>query len=348
MTGVTVIAEPRPKTRNGTALLIGLAVVLLLSALLGLGIGSSSMTLERLLLAVIGQGAQTDELIIWTLRAPRVLLSGLAGMTLALAGLLLQRATRNPLAAPSVLGITDGAALGAVGFLFLFSNESNSLTVSIYWQPLAAACGAAVFAVLVAVLAKGAARGPVSLILHGFALGKLAQAGVTMLMIVGPVYRANQAATWLAGSVHQARWIDVAIISVLLAAIVPVVLLLARRMDQLLLDDASAEASGLPVMQTQALLLALAVVLTAAAVSFVGAIGFVGLIAPHAARLLLGTRALPVMIGTAFIGAVLVVLADVVVRYLFAPFEVPTGAVTALIGAPYFLYILFRSGRAHA
>lgn len=348
MTGIATIAPPRSRVRKQVVLLVTLGAMLVLAALLGVGLGSSSMTMERLLLAVIGRGESTDELIIWTLRAPRVLLAGLAGIALGLAGLLLQRTTRNPLAAPSVLGISDGAALGAVGFLFLFSDESNALTVGIYWQPLAAACGAAVFAVLVAVLARGAARGPVSLVLHGFALGTLARAFVTILMIVGPVYRANQAAIWLAGSVHQAHWADVIAISALLAVLVPVIVLMARRMDQLLLDENSAEASGLPVARTQGLLLALAVVLTASAVSFVGAIGFVGLIAPHAARLLLGTRALPLIAGTALVGAVIVVLADVAVRFLFAPIEVPTGAATALIGAPYFLYILFRSGRAHA
>ncbi|MCT7376010.1 FecCD family ABC transporter permease [Chelativorans salis] len=326
------------------------ALVLLLgaAAVTGVALGSSSMTLDRLLPALVGQGAETDRLIVWGLRAPRVLLSALAGMALALAGLLLQRATRNPLAAPTVLGISDGAALGAVGFLFLFSDSANSLTVSIYWQPVAAAVGAAVFAVLVAVLARGAGGGPVGLVLHGFALGALAKAGVTLLMIVGPVYRASQASIWLAGSVHEARWSDVVVLASLMALILPVLLILTARMDQLLVDDSSAEASGLPVRRTQALLIALAVVLTASAVSFVGAIGFVGLVAPHAARLLVGTRALPAIAASALVGAAMVVLADIVVRLAFAPLEVPTGAATALIGAPYFLFILFRTGRAHA
>lgn len=350
MSAIVQGAADRPAMpRHAPAPMLGLVAAALLAAMLaGLSMGSSPMPLERLLPALIGQGSATDMLILWTLRAPRVLLAGVAGASLGLAGLVLQRATRNALAAPSVLGVTDGAALGAVAFLFLFTDPANMLTVSIYWQPVATALGAAFFAMLVALLAGRGNVGPVSLILHGFALGALARAGVTLFIVAGPVYRASQAAIWLAGSVHEARWSDVAATGLVLSICLPAVVLMARRMDQLLLDDTSAMATGVAVRRSQFMLMGLSVVLTAGAVSFVGAIGFVGLVAPHAARLLLGLRALPLIAGSAMLGALAVIAADIVVRYGFAPLEVPTGAATALLGAPYFLFILFRARQNHA
>lgn len=332
--------------RGGRIVLLSFILVAL--AIASIGLGSSTMSVGRVLLAVAGEGARSDTVIVWSLRMPRLLMATLCGAALALAGFALQRATRNALAAPSVLGIVDGAAFGVMIFLFAFSNESNALTVSILWQPLAAASGALLFALTVILLAVRTGAPPLRVILYGVALGALAKAGVTLFMVDGPVHRASQAAMWLAGSVHQARWSDVSTLAGALALVVPLTLLLTRRMDQLELDEQSAAATGLPVRATQLMLFALATCLTAAAVSFAGAIGFVGLVAPHAARLLVGGRAFGQAVAAALLGAAMVTAADLVVRLAFAPLEVPAGAVTAVIGAPYFLFILLRAGRVHA
>ena len=325
-----------------------LAAVLAGLSLAGLALGASMMPLDRVLAALWGQGSRPDTIILWNLRMPRVALAVLAGAALGIAGVLLQRATRNPLAAPSVLGIVDGAALGVLLFLLAFSNEANALTVSIYWQPVAAATGACVFAALVALLWRREVHNPMRLILYGVALAAFANALVVLLIIKGPVYRASQALIWLAGSVHEAEWRDVTPLAVALSCLVPPVLLLCRRLDQMRLDDGSAQTTGLPVAATRASVLRLSVLLTAAAVSVVGGVGFVGLIAPHFARMLFGTTAFPQLIAAASLGATMVVGADLLARLAFQPLEVPTGALTALIGAPYFLFILFRQGRAHA
>lgn len=316
--------------------------------LLGVGTGSSFMAPDRVLAALLNVGSRTESIIVWNIRLPRVLLAVLAGAALAVAGVLLQRATRNPLASPSVLGVVDGAALGVLLFLFVFSNEANVLTVPIVWQPAFAVLGAFAFAAAVALLVWQNRTRPMRLILYGVALAALANAVVILLLIVGPVYRASQALVWLAGSVHQAEWREVVLLALCIATALPVIASLCTRMDQMRLDDLSAFATGLPVTATRALILILAVYLTAIAVSVVGGIGFVGLIAPHAARLLLGTRAAWQLAGAALIGAAMVVGADLLVRLAFQPLEVPIGAVTALIGAPYFLFLLIRMGRAHA
>ncbi|MEO1225589.1 MAG: iron ABC transporter permease [Pseudomonadota bacterium] len=341
-------AEPGRWWPVRPGLIAGLVVLLCLLLLLAIGVGSSWLSPERVLLALVGEGGRMDQVIVQTLRLPRALLAAQAGVCLALAGALLQRATRNPLASPSVVGIVDGAAVGVVLFLWLFSNEANALTVSIHFQPLAAAAGAVVFAAIVGLLIWLDDGGPMRLIIYGVAIAALASAIVTLLIILGPVFRASQALIWLAGSVHQAHWDDVVTLAILLAMSLPILALVPRVMDQFLLDDDTAAATGLAVGATRALLLLIAVYLTASAVSFVGGIAFVGLIAPHVARLILGQNAGPYLIGSALIGAIIVLASDIVARLILAPLELPTGAVTALIGAPYFLFILIRRGRSHA
>lgn len=319
--------------------------VLVFLLVLATGIGSSWIGPSRVIAAFFGRGSETDEIIIWTLRMPRVALAVLAGAALGLAGLLLQRIVRNPIASPSVLGVVDGAALGVVLFLWIWSNDANALTVSIHWLPLAATLGAATFAGAVVLLAGRDVTQPARLILYGIALAALAKSLVVVFIILGPVYRASTALIWLAGSVHAAHWQDVAIlVGVLLASGIALVVLI-RPMDQLVLDDRSAEATGLSLQASKAALLTLSVFLTAGAVSFAGGIAFVGLIAPNIARALVGLRAANLLVVTPVIGASMVLGADVVARVVAYPLELPTGAITALIGAPYFLYLLMRQVR---
>ncbi|MCT8997394.1 FecCD family ABC transporter permease [Chelativorans intermedius] len=326
-----------------------LGLVLGAGAVLAAGLGSSFLPPGRVVAALAGGGAPMDSVIIWTLRLPRVVLAVLTGMALALAGALLQRVTRNPVAAPSVLGVTDGAALGVVAFLWIFSDDANALTVSIHWQPLAAMIGAFGFAALVALLTllDPGGRSPLRIILYGVALAALAKAAVTLMMILGPIYRANQALTWLTGSVSAAHWSDAATVAAGLALSIPALVALRLPLRQIALDAESAAATGLALGRTQAALLSLSVLLTALAVSQVGAVGFVGLVAPHAARYIHGQFAPGYLVSTALIGGLMVLGADTLARIIAAPLELPAGALTALVGAPIFLWLLLKGRRAH-
>lgn len=327
---------------------IALAALGLLALLvLATGYGSTPIGPGRVISALLGQGERMDAIIVWTLRLPRICLAVLAGMALGLAGALLQRVTRNPMAAPSVLGVTDGAALGVVSFLWIFSDSANLLTVSIHWMPVAAALGAFGFAALVAAMVRldPAGGGPLRLILYGVALAALAKAAVTLMMILGPVYRATQALTWLTGSVSAAHWNDVAVVAIGLALCLPALALTRIDMRQLALDPDSAATTGLPLGPAQAALLGLSVVLTALAVSQVGAVGFVGLIAPHAARLAHGQFTPGYLLLTALIGGLLLLGADTLARTIAPPLELPAGALTALLGAPLFLWLLVKGHR---
>lgn len=330
--------------------LIPLLGLLFLLTIAATGIGSSFMPPERVLSALLAQGARMDEVIVWTLRLPRVALAILAGAALALAGALLQRVVRNPMASPSVLGITDGAAVGVVLFLWLFSDSANNLLVSIHWQPVAAVAAAALFGFLVMVLAAADRGGnkPLKVILYGIALAALAKAAVTLLIILGPVYRANQALTWLTGSIGAAHWQDVYVVGAGLAAITP--FLMAQRLaaHQMALDPQSARTTGLSLEKAQFALLAAAVFLTALAAAHVGAIGFVGLVAPHVARIFHGQFRPGYLLSTALTGSLIVLLADTLARTLVPPLEIPAGALTALVGAPLFLYLLIKGRQHHA
>ncbi|MEM9596588.1 MAG: iron ABC transporter permease [Acidobacteriota bacterium] len=330
--------------RRGLLLSAGVLALMLASVALG----STPIPFGRVLSALAGSAGRLETYAVVDIRLPRMILAALSGVALGVAGVLLQRATRNGLASPGVLGIVDGAAVGVLSFLFLFTDDANLLTVSPAWQPLAAAVGALGFALTVGALARREVASPVGLILYGVALAALAHAFVVLLILAGPVHRASQGLLWLAGSLHGAEWSKALILAAALASTLPFLVLLVRPLDQLRLDDPSARSTGLAVDRTRVAALALSVLWTAAAVSVVGGVGFVGLIAPHGARLVFGARARGQLIGAALIGAGMVLAADLAVRLAFRELEVPAGAVTALIGAPYFFTLLFRYGRAHA
>lgn len=325
-------------------LLIAFGTLILFSA----GTGASFISPGRVLSAMLGTGSQTDQIILWTLRLPRVVVAALGGACLGLAGYILQIVARNPLATPSTLGVTDGAAVGVVAFLWIFSNEANALVVSIHWQPLAAVAGAAVFLAITGLLTlSDPQRGPLRLILYGIAVAALAKAAVTLLMILGPVYRAGQALTWLTGTVGAAHWSDAAMLAGLLFVAAPVLILSASVLAQLQLDPDSARSTGLSLQKAQIWLVILAVILTAGTVAHIGAVGFIGLIAPHIARMLLPSSQRGRLYATAVIGSILLLSADLLARIIAAPLELPAGAITAVIGAPLFLYLLVRRSSAH-
>ncbi|EKV31882.1 transport system permease protein [Caenispirillum salinarum AK4] len=334
----------RPRALALVGVLAGLVAAL---ALASVALGSTWIPLSRILAALVGAGAEMDTLIVVDFRLPRALMAVLAGACLGVAGLLLQRATRNPLASPTVLGIVDGGGVAVLLFLILFSDADDSLMVSIHWQPAAAALGAVVFLGLVFWLSREQRTAPVRLILYGVAVAALAKAAITLLMVTGPVYRASQATRWLAGALDGVDWMEVRIAGVLTVLLLGVAALVTRRMNVLDLDEISAHGLGVGNPLNRLGLFVLAALLTATAVSFLGGIGFVGLMAPHLATALLGRPTGAGLVGTALIGAALVLSADLIVRALFAPIEVPAGAVTALVGGPYLLYLLTRKGSTH-
>ena len=316
------------------------ATVLVVSA----GLGEMKISPLSVLQIFFGGGSDMDRLVVHSFRLPRIIVALMVGMGLAVAGGLLQGMIRNPLASPDILGITGGAAVAVVGFLAIFSDESNALTVSIKWLPVAAFIGAAVVALLVYFLAwKKNGVSPIRLVLIGIGISTLMQALTTLLMILGPIYRASQANIWITGTVHGSNWSEVKILIPLIISLIVLAFIMARTLNIQELGDEIATGVGGRVQKQRFILLMISTALIASSVAFAGGIGFVGLMAPHMARRLVGSAFGALLPVSALIGGILVMGADLIGRTMFSPLEVPAGVFTAAIGAPYFIYLLFKT-----
>jgi iron complex transport system permease protein len=330
---------------RGPLSLAAIAVVFLVLALSGVAFGSTWIAFDQVVRVILGLGEKTQNIIVLQLRLPRVVIAILAGGGMAVAGFLLQKITRNSLASPGVLGVIDGAALGVVIFLAVLSDESNALVTSIAYQPVAAAVGSLVAISLVFILSGRQASSAIRLLLFGIAVAAVAKALTIILMLIGPIYQTSQAARWIAGAVNEVNWGEIQITAIAMVPIMLLVLMAARKLPPADLDEVSARGVGLDLPVFRILIFALAAALTALSVAFVGGVGFIGLMAPHLARLLVGRNIFAGLAGSFLLGAIMLVGADLVVRVLFSPIEVPAGTVTAIIGAPYFLFLLMGKQR---
>lgn len=319
-----------------------LFVVLVLAALVSTGMGQMAIHPLNVLKALFGYGSEMEQLVITSFRLPRIVLAILAGAALAVSGAILQGIIRNPLASPDIIGIAGGASVAVVTFFALFSDRSNSLTVSIHWLPLAAFIGAFFIGFLVYVLAWKEGVSPLRLVLIGIGLAAAMKALTTLMMILGPIYRATEANIWITGSVHAANWREVLTLLPWVLVMGMIALFRTRHLNVQELGDEVGRGLGSAIQKERLILLILSTSLAGGAVAFAGGIGFVGLMAPHMARRLVGSAYGVLIPASALIGALIVLLADLAARTLFAPLEVPAGVFTAAIGAPYFIYLLFR------
>jgi iron complex transport system permease protein len=287
---------------------------------------------------LFGKGTEEQTLVIHSLRLPRILVSLLVGASLAVAGAILQGIIRNPLASPDIVGITGGASVAAVAFITYLSG-----TVSIRWLPLAAIVGAGLISLIIYILAWNKGVTPIRLILIGIGMAS-AMTALTMLMIVmSPIYAASQAYIWLTGSVYASSWENVFTLLPWTLIFIPFALIYARNINVQELGDEIATGVGSAVQRQRFVLLFISVALAGSAVAVAGGIGFVGLIAPHIARKLVGPAFGGVLPVSAFIGGLIVMLADLVARTAFLPLDIPAGVFTSAIGAPFFIYLLYRS-----
>jgi iron complex transport system permease protein len=262
----------------------------------------------------------------------------LVGAALAMAGAILQSIVRNPLASPDVIGITSGAALAAVLFIALLSSH-----VSIGWLPVAAMLGALFAALLVVSLAWQRGISPARLVLVGIGLAAAMGAGTTLLIVMSDDSTAMSAYTWLTGSLYAAQWADVSSLLPWLLLATPVSFLLTRHADTMALGDSVAQGLGVPLLRSRIVLLACSVVLAGAAVAVAGGLSFVGLMAPHLAARWVGRHLARLLPASALVGALLVLYADLLGRVAFLPNDLPAGIFVAGIGAPFFVYLLYRA-----
>ncbi|KZO00805.1 FecCD family ABC transporter permease [Pseudobacillus badius] len=320
--------------------------LLLITFLVSTGMGEQFLQPWRVLTVLFGQGDDFEQLIVHSFRLPRILISVLVGMSLAAAGAILQAVVRNPLASPDIIGITGGASVAVVLFLTLFTDRSNALTVSIQWLPLSAFIGAAIVTFLLYLLAWKDGLSPTRLVLIGVGLWALMKSLTTLFMILGPIHQASQANVWITGSVYGSSWQNVWVLAPITLTLLLIVLIMIRHVNIQELGEGIAVGAGANVQKQRFLLLLISAALTGSAVAFGGGIGFVGLMAPHIARRLVGSSFGALLPLSAVIGAILVLLADSIGRTFFLPVEVPAGVFTAALGAPYFIYLLYRQRNA--
>jgi iron complex transport system permease protein len=320
-----------------------LMVVTIILFLISTGLGEMKIDPVTVVKTLFGYGSRMEQLVVTSFRLPRIIIAFLVGMALAAAGSILQGIIRNPLASPDILGITGGASVAVVAFLTLFSNSSNALTVSIKWMPVAAFIGATVVAFLVYVLAWKNGVSPIRLVLIGIGVSALTQALTTTFMVMGPIYQASQANIWITGTVNGSTWANVQILSPVVIMLLVISFMLARHLNIQELGEELATGVGSAVQKHRFLLLLVSTALTGSAVAFAGGIGFVGLMAPHMARRLVGSAFGALLPTAALLGGILVMLADLIGRTAFSPTEVPAGVFTAAIGAPYFIYLLYKT-----
>ncbi len=320
-----------------------LVCLTVLSIIVSAGVGDRFISPLDVGKSLLGIGSKLDQLVVQSFRMPRILIALLAGICLAAAGSILQGLIRNPLASPDIIGVTGGASVAIVLFILLFSTSSGALIVNIAWQPFAAFAGASITGLVVYALSYKNGVSTFRLILIGIGTSMLAQSLTTLLMIKGPIHRVQQANIWITGSVYGANWSEVYVLGVAAVVLLLLSVLAIRHVNIQGLGEEVAKGVGSKVQLHRLYLLLLSTALTACAVSFAGAIGFVGLIAPHIARRLVGSSFGALLPSASLLGGLLVVLADLIGRSAFAPLEIPAGVFTAAIGAPYFIYLLYKS-----
>ncbi|MGC4940878.1 iron ABC transporter permease [Kribbella sp. DT2] len=270
-------------------------------------------------------------------RFPRVLSAVLCGAALAIAGATVQAVCRNPLAEPGILGITGGAGFGAVVTLMLVPSAGIWLLSGV-----ASAAALGTFALVYLVSWRGGLSSD-RLVLIGVGVSSATTAIITFVIVYTNPWNITLAMTWLSGSTYGRTLPQVIPVTAALLVLTPVVVLARRELDLLSLDDDVPRILGVRLERTRLLALAASALLTSAAVSAIGVVGFVGLVAPHAARALVGGRHSRLLPVAALLGAVLVSVADSLGRTLLAPAQIPAGLLTAMIGAPYFVYLLWRT-----
>ncbi|WP_405082844.1 FecCD family ABC transporter permease [Paenibacillus chitinolyticus] len=323
-------------------LLVAVTIVLIaLTILIGMGLGYSSLSYDRLLPTLLGQGSFKENFVLFSIRLPRIIITLLAGMGLALSGAVLQGITRNDLADPGIIGINSGAGVAIAVFFLFVPIDPGSF---VYLLPVVAFLGALITACLIYLLSHSRKTGlqPVRLVLIGVGFS-MALSGV-MIVIISSAERVKVdfIAKWLAGSIWGADWPFIGAILPWLVLLIPFVLYKANRLNLLGMSESVAVGVGVAVEKERAALLLAAIALAASVVSVTGGISFIGLMAPHIAKSLVGPRNQMFLPLAILLGGWMLLAADTIGRNIIEPDGIAAGIMVALIGAPYFIYLLLK------
>ncbi|MEV6502359.1 FecCD family ABC transporter permease [Streptomyces prunicolor] len=339
---------PRRRHGKGWMLTVGLVIALLVLVPVAAGLGAYPIPTGDVLASVqhrlgLGGGAldRVPESVLWNVRFPRIVLALLVGASLGCAGALMQGVFGNPLAEPGVIGVSSGAAVGAVAVIAFGLDFLGTWTVS----AVAFVSGLATVLLVYAMSRSGGRTEVVTLILTGIALNAFAGALIGLFLFFADTAAVNQITFWQLGSLSQATWPKV--LAILPCAVIGLTLapLHAGRLDLLALGERPARHLGVDVERLRIVLVLVIALLTAAAVSVSGIISFVGLVVPHLLRMAAGPGHRFLIPASALLGALVLLAADLTARTIAAPAELPLGVLTALLGSPFFFWLLRRTRR---
>ena len=315
--------------------LLTLLAILIVSALFAIGTGTVDLSPQQVIYAIFGPEDYQWHRVVWNIRLPRVLLAGLVGMCLAASGTMLQAIMGNPLADPGIIGISAGAGLFGITILLVFPQL-------FMWTPVFAFVGAMAAAMIIYILAWKGGIQPIRVILAGVAVSALCGAGISAIMVLFSD-RVQGAILFMNGSLSMRSWREFNLLLPYAIVALTIALFCVRRLDLIVLGDDIARSLGMNVQANRLAMTAIAALLAAGAVSAVGLLSFVGLIVPHMMRMIVGTSHRILLPASILGGGALVILSDTLARTLFSPTDLPVGIVMAVIGVPFFLFLLRRS-----
>ncbi len=325
--------------RRALWLSLVLSGLLLLIMAASLTSGSFELSMSGVWATLMGNPpSKVADTVVWQLRFPRMIVAILAGMLFGLSGAILQNITRNPLADPSLVGVSQGASLAVITLIVMYPE------VSTVWRPIAAFGGALAVAILIQWIAMQRSDGAtMRFILTGIGVAAFISAFGTAMLTYGDIYNAQEALAWLAGSIHAAGWEEVWGLSLITILLLPLLFWATRPMAALRMGTEMATGFGVRIRRARIGLISLSVALAAFGVAAVGPLGFVGLVAPHLSRRIAHSGVGQHLLLTGLTGAVMVSLADYVGRTALAPVQIPAGILTAILGVPVFLLLIIRS-----
>ncbi|MGJ9385910.1 FecCD family ABC transporter permease [Salipaludibacillus sp. CF4.18] len=320
-----------------------LFIFILTTFFLSLNLGHIKIAPLEVIQTLFGSGTAENKLVLFDFRLPRMVIALLIGAGLGISGAILQGVSQNGLADPGILGINAGAGLAVVIFIFFFQGSMTSLgTLSIFMMPIFALVGGVFAAFLIYTLAWKGGVTPTRLILVGIGINAAFGAGLIIFQLKMNPNDFMQATVWLSGSIWGANWKFVLTVLPWILILIPFTMYKASSLNVLNLGDEMATGLGVAVEKERRILLLTSVGLAGACVAVGGGISFLGLVAPHLARRLVGSKHQVLLPATALIGALLLLVADMIGRNLLAPSEIPVGLVVSALGAPYFIYLLIK------
>ena len=345
-----MIKELEKKNKRNTAIIIAMLLAVIATGIACLFVGSSNMTFADALDALLGGGSHAQSRIIWKIRVPRVLAAIIAGAGLAVSGLVMQTTLNNSMASPSTLGVSNAAVFGAnlsiIAFAGGFLSTGNNLqSFDVGANPYATSVLAFLFATISVLVVLGLCTvrsfSPNVVVLSGIAIGSVWTAATTILQFYATDVGLSAAVVWTFGDLGRATYRTDLIMAVTVVVGIVFFLLMSWKYNALLSGEATAKTMGVQVESLRFVSLLLASVITAVCVSFLGIIGFVGIICPHVTKKLLGQDHRVTIPVSCLTGSLLLLLADTLSRSLGSGSALPVGAITSLLGAPFFMAIIF-------